>query len=141
VTFTAILTLLPMLFGMATAAPDNPQRVRRLVVEGQLIIRVPVRPPPTRLQFTAHKGPKCLASGAIRGAFLSGKGNVDFLMMRGRLFRAELSDDCPALDFYEGFYLNPQDDRLCAQRDVIRSRMGGTCQIERFRYLVPKPRD
>lgn len=130
-----------MLFGMAAAAsPDEPQRVRRLVVEGQLIIRVPVRPPPARLEFTEHNGPKCLASGAIRGAFLSGKDHVDFLMMRGRLFRAELSDDCPALDFYEGFYLNPEDNRVCAQRDVIRSRMGGSCRIERFRYLEPKLR-
>ena len=129
-----------MLIGMAGAAPDQPQRVRRLVVEGQLIIRVPVRPSPTRLEFTEQKGPKCLDSGAIRGAFLSSGDHVDFLMRRGRLFRAQLADDCPALDFYEGFYLNPEDDRVCARRDVIRSRMGGTCRIERFHYLVPKRR-
>lgn len=129
-----------MLFGMAGAAqPEGPPRVRRVVIEGQLIIRVPVRSPPARLEFSEREGPKCLASGAIRGAFLSGNDHVDFLMMRGRLFRAELSEDCPALDFYEGFYLNPEDNRVCAQRDVIRSRMGGTCRIERFRYLVPKP--
>jgi len=55
--------------------------------------------------------------------------------MRGR---AQLDEDCPALDFYNGFYLTPQNGKVCAKRDDIHSRMGRSCRIERFRRLVPK---
>ena len=44
----------------------------------------------------------------------------------------------PALDFYGGFYLQPDDDRICAKRETIRSRVGGSCRIERFRLLEPQ---
>lgn len=129
-----------MLFGWAgTAAPDD--RVSRLVVQDQLTIRVPVRPPPGRFAWEERDGPKCIVAGAIRGAFSSGNDHVDFVTVRGRRFRAELEDECPALDFYGGFYLNPEDHRICAGRDVIRSRIGGSCRIEKFHQLVPKPRD
>ena len=52
--------------------------------------------------------------------------------------RAKLEDDCPALDFYTGFYLQPEDERLCARRDAIHSRIGRSCTIERFKLLIPK---
>ena len=52
--------------------------------------------------------------------------------------RAHLDEDCPALDFYRGFYLQVQDDHLCAHRDAIHSRMGGSCTIDKFKQLVPK---
>lgn len=139
-TFTAILTLFPMLFAMAgVGVSGQSSSVRRLIVEDQLIIRVPVKPPP-QIEWVEHKGPKCISSGAIRGAFLSGSDHVDFVTAGRQIVRAKLEDDCPALDFYEGFYLNPEDERICAGRDSIRSRMGGSCQIERFRRLVPKER-
>ena len=130
-----------MLFGMGLAASDGSPRVRSLVVEDQIILRVPVRPSPRRIEWVERKGPQCIPSAAIRGAFLSDTDHVDFLLSGRRLLRAELSDDCPALDFYEGFYLNSQDQRICADRDAIRSRVGATCRIERFRRLVPRPRD
>lgn len=94
------------------------------------------------LEWVERKGPKCIATGAIRGAMLSGDRDVDFLLAGRRRMRAKLSDDCPALDFYEGFYIAPEgDDRICARRETIRSRVGGSCQIERFRELVPKLKD
>jgi hypothetical protein len=52
--------------------------------------------------------------------------------------RAQFDEGCPALDFYGGFYLQPEDERLCARRDAVHSRMGGSCRIERFKLLVPK---
>jgi hypothetical protein len=51
--------------------------------------------------------------------------------------RAMVDDDCTALDFYDGFYVQPKDDRLCVRRDEIRSRMGASCRIEKFRSLTP----
>lgn len=139
VTIITVLTFIPMLFGMAeTAAPGD--RVSTLVVQDEMIIRVPVRPPPGRLEWVEREGPRCLVAGAIRGAVQSGPDHVDFVTVRGRRFRAEFEEDCPAIDFYEGFYLKPEDHRVCAGRDAIRSRMGGSCTIARFRQLVPKPR-
>ena len=79
-----------------------------------------------------------LAAGNIRGAALSGRETVDFFLFDRTRLRAELSEDCPALDFYNGFYLSPEDGRICAKRDEIKNRVGRTCRIERFRRLVPK---
>ena len=137
---TLLVGLWPMLFGVVALGPGD--TVRRLVIEDQLIIRVPVQ---TRrmpaIEWRESKGPKCVDPSFIAGAMLSGRSSVDFLLRDRHRIRAELDDDCPALDFYGGFYLQPEDENLCARRDVIRSRMGGECRIERFRTLEPKLRD
>ena len=52
--------------------------------------------------------------------------------------RAIMDDECPALDFYRGFYLQPDDQRICAKRESIQNRVGGSCRIERFKRLVPQ---
>ena len=49
-----------------------------------------------------------------------------------------MDSDCPALDFYGRFYLQPDDENICARRETIRSRVGGSCRIEKFRKLVPQ---
>lgn len=139
-TLSTFLALVPALLGLAASAVQEEEpRVRSLVVQEQLIMRIPVRPaPPPAVEWVERKGPECIPTNAIRGAALSPKGEVDFLIRgRGRL-RAELDDDCPGLDFYSGFYLAPEDDRICAGRDVIRSRIGGSCRIDKFRRLVPR---
>ena len=63
--------------------------------------------------------------------------------MRDRTrIRARLDRNCPALDYYYGFYISPDEDGLvCADRDSIRSRVGGECQIDAFRRLRPEKRD
>jgi hypothetical protein len=139
VTIATFIALLPALLGIAGAEPAE-ERVRTLVVQDQMLIRVPVRPRqlPTPLQWVERKGPKCIASSAIRGATLSGPEQVDFLLFDRRRVRARLDNNCPALDFYAGFYLNPDDNRICAGRDAIRSRIGGSSMIDRVRELVPR---
>lgn len=122
----------------AAGAPGD--RVTRLVVQGEQIFRIPVRPSPGQFEWEERGGPKCVVAGAIRGAFSSGIDHVDFVTVRGRRVRARLENDCPALDFYGGFYLNPEDHRICAGRDSIRSRIGGSCRIESFHLLLPKPK-
>lgn len=135
-TFIEALTLLPMLLGIMPGGLT----VRTIVVENQVIMRVPVRPPPPQVVWTEHKGPKCIHANDIRGAFLSGNDHVDFILSGKKLLRAELEDNCPALDFYNGFYLSRSDDKVCARRDMVRSRMGASCSIERFRELKAKIR-
>jgi hypothetical protein len=138
---TAILALVPVFFGIAFGVSGDLPRVRSVIIEDQLIIRVPVRPePPPDIEWVEHKGPKCIQSDDIRGAFLSDNDHVDFIMAGRRLMRAELDESCPALDFYNGFYLTSDDGKICVRRDSIRSRMGATCGIEKFRQLVPKRR-
>jgi hypothetical protein len=137
-TITALLTLLPMLLSIGGSAAGDQPRVRTLVVQDQLIVRVPISPPRGHIEWTDREGPNCISARAIRGAMLSGSDSVDFILGRGQRVRAQLSSDCPALDFYDGFYLKPDDHRVCADRDVIRSRMGGSCRIEQFRLLAPK---
>ena len=135
-TFLEVLTLLPLLLGVAPGGLT----VRSITVEDQIIMRIPVRPPPPQVEWTEHKGPKCIDAEKIRGAFLSGSDHVDFVLSGKKLLRAELEENCPALDFYNGFYLSSSDDKVCARRDVVRSRMGASCGIERFRELKGKIR-
>ena len=136
-TIALFLSLLPAFFGFAVAEPSD--QVRTLVVQEEVIMRIPVRPRPVQPDaWEEKKGPKCLDAGTIRGAALSGRESVDFLLYDRTRFRAELSEDCPALDFYNGFYLTPRDGQVCAKRDDIHSRMGRSCRIERFRRLVLK---
>ena len=87
-----------------------------------------------QIEWVEHKGPKCIPVGAIRGALLSGPDQVDFVLADRSRVRAQFDEECPALDFYGGFYLQPQDERLCAGRDAIHSRIGGSCRIERSSY-------
>jgi hypothetical protein len=138
---TVFLSILPVLLGLFAVQPDAvDQSVTRLVVQDEVILRVPVQPRPfdPPIEWVERKGPKCIPAAAIRRAMLSGPEQVDFLLANRARVRAELDEDCPALDFYGGFYLQPEDERLCAGRDEIHSRMGGSCAIERFKQLVPK---
>ena len=138
-----LATFIAMLLGLAAApAPEPPlPQVRTVVIRDEVIMRIPVRPYPRGgdWRWIEHKGPKCISTEDIRGATLVGPGHIDFLMFDRQRVRAELSDDCPALDFYGGFYLSPRGDRVCAGRDEIRSRIGSSCSIDRFRKMERKP--
>ena len=139
--FAHLLAFVSSLLGISGADDAAVQRtVSRLVVQDELIVRVPVEAMPHQFVWEEHKGPKCIAAKDIRGAKLSGPQQVDFVLSDRSRIRAKFEDDCPALDFYGGFYLNPQDEQLCAKRDSVHSRMGGSCRIERFRSLKPKAR-
>jgi len=133
--------LLPALLGLLGGQPGAVgQSVTRLIVQDEIIMRVPVQPRPLMPSFEwmEKKGPKCVPVTSIQRALLSGPEQVDFVLADRSRIRAQFNEDCPALDFYGGFYLQLQDDRLCARRDAIHSRIGNSCTIERFRELVPK---
>jgi hypothetical protein len=134
------LMLLLGLFGGEPAVVG--QSVTRLMVQDEVVLRVPVQPRPLlpAIDWVEHKGPKCIPAGAIRRVLLSGPSQVDFILADRSRVRAHFDEDCPALDFYAGVYLQTADDRLCVRRDAVQSRIGGSCTIERFRQLVPKLR-
>ena len=123
----------------AESSPKPVPPVRMMTVERQMILRVPVRPyPRMNFRWEEEKGPKCFPVQAIAGAMLSGPDSIDIVLRNRQRMRAKLDNDCEGLDFYGGLYLQTEDGQLCTKRDAIRSRMGGTCRIEKFRTLVPK---
>ena len=134
---------IPVVLGLLAVQPAAMQQsVTRLVIQDEVILRIPVEPRPLApsIHWVEHKGPKCIPIGALRGALLSGPQQVDFILGNRTRVRAQFDEDCPALDFYTGFYIQPDGDRLCAGRDAIHSRMGGSCTIERFKLLEAKLR-
>lgn len=132
----------------ARAAPRPPQG--SLVIQQRMIIRVPRLPvgrtpiaaaaaPVPPIRWDERRTDRCVAATSLAGASITRPDSVDLVLIGGKRLRARLQDDCPSLDFYSGFYLRPTDDgKLCADRDVIRSRSGGACRIESFRALVPR---
>lgn len=147
-TISSFLALLPLLLSAAASqgesqGDEQQPSVSRLVVERQWIVRVPVRPQRTlqRFEWSEAKRVKCFRTDAIRGALLSGADHVDFVLRQRERVRASFGGNCPALDFYGGFYLKTGDEQVCARRDFVHSRMGGSCRIEGFRRLVPRLKD
>ena len=134
---TALLVSVSAWLGLATdAQPDPRQVVQRMIVRDEIIIHVPIaqrRPP--GLEWVEHKGPKCLPAAMIAGAAMAGQSSIDFVLRDRRRVRAKLDSDCAGLDFYGGFYVEPQDGAVCAKREEICSRAGSTCRIDRFRSL------
>jgi hypothetical protein len=139
-----ILDFVPLVLGLFAMQPGAiEQSVTRLVIQDEVILRVPVQPRPFRPTFLweERKGPNCIPTAAIRRALLFGSEHVDFILGNHRRIRAQLDENCAALDFYGSIYLQPEDNRLCAGRDAIHLRAGGSCTIERFKLLVPHVRD
>ncbi len=133
------ISLLPALIGLTAADQTPVSQARTAFVQNEFVTRVPVRPRSAAPRFiwTEVRGPRCIASNFVRGALLSGAEHVDFVMSSNQRFRAKFDGGCPALDFYEGFYVNSPSRMICAGRDEIRSRMGGSCSIQSFSQLIP----
>jgi hypothetical protein len=90
----------------------------------------------SRIRWEEHRGPRCIAWSRIAGWGLLGQDSVDLIFRDNSRIRARLERHCPALDYYNGFYMAATPDGLiCSDRDSIRARTGGQCQIDRFRTL------
>lgn len=138
------------LAGIALLLSTNPQTGARnpptttsiqvqMHVERRAIVRVPLgsrRGPVT--VWRERRGGRCIDASNVAGAAITPDGAVDFVLKGGKRMRAWLESECPALDFYQGFYVKPdRDGKVCAGRDAIHSRSGGECQIDRLRRLEP----
>ena len=127
---------------LASGGAGEAVLLAQLSFREQIIIRLPSRqPPPQPMRWKEKSGPKCIPADALAGAQISSEG-VDLLLRGGKRVRARLGR-CPPLDYYSGFYIRPgRDGRVCEDRDAIRVRSGGSCEIQEFRQLVPdKKRD
>lgn len=134
--------LLLLLFSV----PDQPAMEKRVTVRHQrIILRMPVGPPPARAfaltDWRESRGPRCVTASSLAGATSPGPESVDLILRDNSRMRVRLARGCSALDFYRGFYIHATaDGRICADRDSIRSRAGGECQIDQFRTLAPSRR-
>ncbi|HEV2817207.1 MAG TPA: hypothetical protein VGW40_08310 [Allosphingosinicella sp.] len=142
-----VAALLLLAFGDEQERQPGPRPAQGAITvhQQQIIVRMPVgiRPAPpaaSLIRWEEHRGPRCIAWARILGAGLLGQNSVDLIFRDGTRVRARLERRCPALDYYRGFYLPATVDGLiCADRDSVRSRTGGQCQIDQFRSLRARP--
>lgn len=142
----ALLTLATSASAGVPPLASEPLVLTQLQIRRRIIIRVPAMPimplavplPRRPIIWREKRGPKCVPMNALAGAAVTQSDAVDLYLRGGERLRARLDDDCPALDYYYGFYIAPAPDgQICADRDVIRTRSGGQCPIVKFRRLVP----
>jgi len=141
-----------LLLALTASADDQrrapPPREGVVSVRQQFIIRV--APPHMRMTpamsavpivWREGRGPRCIPIRQILAATSPRQESVDIIFRNGSRVRAQLERRCPTIDFYRALYLQPTEDgRICADRDVIRSRTGGECGIDQFRTLTPERR-
>lgn len=137
-------TLLMLAFAAQTA-PPSPRADSVTVRHQQIIIRLSRGPRSiapagaSLIQWRESRGPRCVSAQRLIGATSLRPDSVDLILRDNSRVRARLHRRCPALDYYRGFYINATaDGRICADRDSIRSRAGGECQIDDFRALSPE---
>lgn len=123
-------------------------RVAQVRIQQHFVIRVP-RPDSVRrisapaaplppIAWVERDADKCVKLQNLAGATITRSDSVDLFLAGGKRVRAKLGNECPALDFYSGFYVKPtKDGMICAKRDMFRSRSGGECRIKAFRTLIP----
>lgn len=136
--------LLLIAFGGFDDQGPRPRPVQDGMVNGrhQIVIRVtagfrqvPV-PGASLIQWREGRGPRCIPSARIVAATFPSQNSVDLIFRDRTRVRARLERRCAALDFYRSFYIEATaDGQICADRDSIRSRTGGECEIDQFRSL------
>jgi len=142
------------LVAVGAQTPDQTSSFWQVVIEQQLIIRVPAQrsqlnnfaagPSPSRratelpIVWKEKKAPKCVAMRNILGMQAVQRDSIDIITRQKQRLRAQLNRGCRALDFYAGFYMQgSKDGRLCEDRDQIHARTGAKCEIDKFRLMVP----
>ncbi|MBB5720023.1 hypothetical protein FHR23_002983 [Stakelama sediminis] len=134
--------------GAAPPPPFTPGAGVQVTIHQRIIIRIPrvsdpavpaARLVPRQMHWKEKHADRCVIADQFAGATITDSSSVDLITRDGRRMRAILDDKCPSLDFYAGFYLIPgRDGKICARRDVIRSRSGRSCEIATFKRLVPE---
>lgn len=134
----------------APAPPIVSGTITSVTIQQRMIIRVPRLPvgrtptgrgapsAPPQSRWKEKKAAKCVELISLAAAAVTTPDSVDLLLNGGKRLRARFGSECPAIDFYSGFYVKmTKDGKVCAGRDSIRARSGGECQIRQFRTLEP----
>lgn len=131
--------------------PERPLVYAQVRIEKRVIIRIPRRRPTplapmadflqesAQATYREKKIGKCLPMNNILGVQMFADRYLDLVTKDQKRIRAQLEDKCQARSFYSGFYVEKTSDgKMCAGRDILHSRTGAKCEIERFRELVPE---
>jgi len=139
----ALIALNPVATPILPASAPEPAGIElaQLTFRSHIVVRVQTSQlamvPESSLR--EKKGPKCIAAADILAAAVLARSSVDLVLRGGYRMRARFSANCPGLDYYSGFYVAAgADGKFCADRDVIRDRAGGECEIDKFRQLVAR---
>ena len=131
-----------MIGGMLAPAESEPMQMAQVTVRQHIVVRVQRGPRPSAppgasvVEWREIRGPNCVPVRAVAGAAAVGRNSVDLILRDNSRVRARLQRGCRGLDYYNGFYVDgTSDGMICADRDSIRSRMGGQCEIDQFRTL------
>jgi hypothetical protein len=131
-------------------SPIAPMQFAQVTIRRQILMRIPMQARPqapsvqkgSRIEWKEKRGPKCVPARSVLAATAFTQKSVDLVLRDRTRLRARLERSCPALDYYFGFYVSPNPDGLiCADRDSIRSRVGGECGIDGFRSLRASLKD
>ncbi|MEP2235154.1 MAG: hypothetical protein ABJM58_03820 [Alteripontixanthobacter sp.] len=123
---------------------------RQVRIEGRVVIRIVPRGRQVRRDLMSsfndtdsatsieeRKIGKCIPMRSIAGVQAEEGNRLLFFMRDQRLVSARLEKACRSEAFYSGFYIEPSaDGQLCVDRDVLRSRSGVNCEVDRLRQLV-----
>ena len=131
---------------------DRPLVYAQVRIEKRVIIRVPRRRENSlapmadfsreiaRQSYREKKIGKCLPMNNILGVQMFADRYLDLVTKDRKTIRAQLEEKCQSRSFYSGFYVEKTADGImCAGRDILNSRTGAKCEIDRFRELVPTP--
>lgn len=146
------------LVAISAPAPEQTLSFWQVVIEQQLIIRVPAQrsqlnnfaagPSASRratelpVVWKEKKAPKCVSMRNILGMQAVQRDSIDIITRQKQRLRAQLNRGCRALDFYAGFYMQgSKDGKLCEDRDQIHARTGAKCEIDKFKLMVPVRED
>ncbi len=134
-----------------TYVPERPTVIAQLRIEKRVIIRVPRRRPNSLAPMAdfSRKSPlpnyrekkigKCVPMNNILGVQMFADEYLDLVTKDRKRIRMRLEKNCQARNFYSGFYMEKSEDgKMCANRDILHSRTGAKCEIDRFRELVPE---
>lgn len=120
----------------------------QVTIEQRVIIRIPRQNTPpasttsrnkvTQMRYKEEKIGNCLLMNKLVAARPAGDSSLDLVTTDGVLIRTYL-EECSARDFYAGAYMERSSDgKLCVNRDLLHSRTGTKCEIDKFRLLVPQ---
>jgi len=131
------LGLIPALFSMAgQASPQQqPQGVRRVVINEEVIISIPIRPRQSqRVDWIEQKGPKCIRTNRIAGTTLSGPSSIDFLLRDRQRVRAIM--DNPNETLWPGTLVNTKLNVRIEDAVVVPSVAIQRSQTGMFVFMV-----
>jgi hypothetical protein len=128
----------------------EPEERNQVRIEQRVIIRVaPARsvrqdlianlPPGTNVILHYRERPmkRCVRMTDIAGVQSASENRLILFMRDRNIVSAALEKACNARDFYSGFYVERSEDGLlCSGREMLQSRTGASCGVQRLAHLV-----